>query len=77
MRLIQKILFFFEMRSFGVSTWWARKFGIKTHKVRLFFIYSTFATLGSTLLLYLPMAFILENKHFLGFKKKRPTIWEL
>jgi len=77
MRLIQKILFFFEMRSFGVSTWWARKFGIKTHKVRLFFIYSTFATLGSTLLIYLPMAFILENKHLLGFKKKKPTIWEL
>jgi phage shock protein C len=77
MRLIQKILFFFELRSFGVSAWWARKFGIRTHKVRLFFIYSTFATLGSTLLLYLPMAFILEHKHLFKFRRKANSIWEL
>jgi phage shock protein PspC (stress-responsive transcriptional regulator) len=76
-RQIQKIVFFFEMRSFGVSEWWAKKLGIQTSKVRLFFIYSSFIGLGSPLLIYLSMGWVLENKHFFKFTKKRRSIWEL
>jgi len=78
MKLIQKILFFFEMRSFGVCEWWARKFGIRSAKVRLGFIYASFLTLGSPLLIYLAMAWILEHKHYFKFQsRKRNSIWEL
>jgi phage shock protein C len=79
MRFIQKIIFFFELRSFGVCEWWARKIGIASNKVRLGFIYASFFTLGSPLLLYLVMAWILENKHFfkLQRRKRRSSIWEL
>ncbi len=78
MRTIQKIIFFFEMRSYGVCTWLARKLGISSSKVRLGFIYASFVTLGSPLLIYLPMAWILEHKHFFKFqKKRRSSIWEL
>ena len=52
-RLIQKIIFFFELRSFGVCNWWAKKFGIKTEKVKMFFIYATFLALGSPVIIYL------------------------
>jgi len=76
-RWIQKITFFFEMRSFGVCEWWARKLGIKSSKVRLFFIYASFVALGSPIIIYLAMGWILENKHFLKFQKRRKTIWEL
>ncbi|MDX1651060.1 MAG: PspC family transcriptional regulator [Brumimicrobium sp.] len=76
-RLIQKIIFFFEMRSFGVSEWWARKLGIRSSKVRLFFIYSSFIALGSPLIIYLGMGWILENKHFFKLSKKKKSIWEL
>ncbi|PWH85902.1 PspC family transcriptional regulator [Brumimicrobium oceani] len=76
-KFIQKIVFFFEMRSFGVSEWWAKKLGVRTTKVRLFFIYSSFIALGSPLILYLAMGWILENKHFFGLRKKRKSIWEL
>ena len=76
-KLIQKIAFFFEMRSFGVSTWFARKLRVDVSRVRIFFIYFTFIGLGSPLIVYLFMAFILEHKHILKFQRKRKSIWEL
>lgn len=78
MRTIQKIIFFFEMRSFGVCTWWARKLGISSSKVKLGFIYASFLTFGTPLFVYLAMAWILEHKHFFKLQRKRRTsIWEL
>lgn len=77
-RLLQKIAFFFEMRSFGVCSWWARKFGIESNKVRLGFIYATCIGLGSPLIVYLIMAWVLEHKHyFLLRSKRKSSIWEL
>jgi len=76
-KIIQKIAFFFEMRSFGVSTWFARKLRVEVSRVRLFFIYFTFIGLGSPLIIYLIMAFILEHKHLLKFQRKRKNIWEI
>jgi len=77
-RLLQKIAFFFEMQSFGVCAWWARKLGINSSKVRLGFIYFSFVALGSPILLYLIMAWILEHKHYFKFQPKRKkSIWEL
>jgi phage shock protein C len=78
MRTIQKIIFFFEMRPFGVCRWWARKLGINISKVRLGFIYASFITFGSPLIIYLIMAWILEHKHYFKFqRKRRNSIWEL
>ncbi len=76
-KTIQKIAFFFEMRSFGVSTWFARKLRVEVTRVRLFFIYFTFIGLGSPLIVYLVMAFLLEHKHIFKFQFKRKSIWEL
>jgi phage shock protein PspC (stress-responsive transcriptional regulator) len=78
MKVIQKIVFFFEMRSFGVCAWWAKKLGINISKVRLGFIYASFITLGSPLILYLIMAWILEHKHYFKRQSKiKKSIWEL
>ena len=77
-RTLQKIAFFFEMRSFGVCSWLAIKLGIQTNKVRLGFIYATCIGLGSPLIPYLIMAWILEHKHYFQLKrKKRASIWEI
>lgn len=76
-RTLQKIAFFFEMRSFGVSEWWATKLGIRTDRVRLGFIYATVIGLGSPLIPYLIMAWILEHKHYFKFNTKKRSIWEL
>lgn len=77
MSLFQKITLFFELRSFGVSAWFARKMNIDVSRVRLFFIYFSFIGLGSPVILYLMMAWILEHKHIFKFQRKRKTIWEL
>jgi phage shock protein C len=73
--MVNKIQAYFEKRAFGVCSWWGKSLGISTSKIRLFFIYLSFLTFGSSLLLYLIMAFILEHKDF--FKTKRSRIWDL
>jgi phage shock protein C len=77
--MIESILSFFERQTFGVCAWWGEKLGIKSSKIRLFFIYLSFFTVGSPLVIYLIMAFILEHKHYFKFslRKKRPTVWDL
>ena len=73
--MIAKIQAYFERQAFGVCSWWGNKLGISTSRIRLFFIYISFLTLGSPLLIYLIMAFILEHKDVL--KPKRNRIWDL
>lgn len=77
MNLIQKIALFFELRSFGVSTWFARKTRVEVSKVRLFFIYASFIGLGSPIIIYMVMAFVLEHKHIFKLQRRRKSIWEI
>ena len=66
----------FEKQVFGVCQWWGEKLAIKSSKIRMFFIYASFLTIGSPVILYFIMAFILENKnHFKKQQKRR--VWDL
>ena len=66
----------FEKQVFGVCQWWGSKLSIKSSRIRMFFIYTSFMALGSPLILYLIMAFVLEHKdHFKGIRRKR--VWDL
>jgi len=77
-KLTSHIYNFFEERAFGVCSWWGEKLGIATSKVRLYFIYLSFITLGSPLIVYLIMAFFLEHKSYFKFNfKHKKTIWDL
>jgi len=75
--MIERIQRFFEKFAFGVCAWWGDKLGIETSKIRLFFIYLSFITFGSPIIIYLIMAFILEHKRIFRIRKKRRTIWDL
>ena len=66
---------FFEKQAFGVCEWWGEKLNMKTAQIRLFFIYLSFLTLGSPLVIYLIMAFLLKHKHY--FKRRKHTVWDL
>jgi phage shock protein C len=74
----EKIFSFFEKQAFGVCNWWGEKLGIKSSSIRMFFIYLSFFTAGSPIIIYLAMAFILEHKHYFKFKtrKNRVSIWD-
>ena len=60
--MIHNIQTYFERQAFGVCSWWGDKLRMSTSKIRLFFIYFSFLTFGSPLLIYLVMAFILSTK---------------
>ena len=76
--MIQNILNYFEKKAFGVCEWWGDKLGIKVSKIRLFFIYLSFITFGSPIIVYLIMAFILEHKDYFKLRKKnRKSVWDL
>lgn len=72
--MFQKIVTFFEKRSFGVSTYLADKLNMSTAKVRLFFIYSSFLAVGFPILFYLLAAIVLDIRNYM--KKVRLTVWD-
>jgi phage shock protein C len=72
--MFQRIVTFFEKRSFGVSEYLANKLSMSTNKVRLFFIYSSFLAVGFPILFYMLAAIVLDIRHYV--KRMRLRIWE-
>jgi len=71
--LIKGIQHFFENRAFGVCTALGEKMGIATSSIRLFFIYASFLTFGSPIIIYMSLAFLLNMRSHL---RRRSTIWD-
>jgi len=68
-----KIQHFFQGHAFGVCTRLGEKLGMSISNIRLFFIYASFITMGSPVILYLALAFVMNmRKHF----RKRNPIWD-
>jgi phage shock protein C len=75
MELIEKIKAFFEEKAFGVCAFWADFWGMTASSVRLFFIYLSFLTFGSPIIIYLILYFVMNiHKHF---RRKRSAIWDI
>ena len=64
-----------EKELFGTLTRYGSRLGIPVSKLRVFFIYSTFATAGFFFLVYLVMAFTLWVKDI--FITRRPNVFDL
>lgn len=75
--MVDRIKTLFEKRAFGVCEWWGNKLGIDSSRIRVYFIYASFVTLGSPLIVYLPMAFLVEHKEKIKFWKRRKTVWDI
>jgi len=54
-----------EKSVFGVCSFIAKKVGISSGRVRLYFIYTSFITMGSPLIIYLILAFWINVKSYL------------
>lgn len=57
---MEKIRNFLENNAFGVSRKLAEKLNVSTESVRMFFIYSSFITFGSPIVVYLVLAFMIR-----------------
>ena len=66
---------YFEKHGFYVSSRFADRLGIKAKNVRLFFIYTSFATLGLGFAMYLTIAFYLKLKDLIY--TKRSSVFDL
>ena len=73
MIIIDRIKYYFENNAFGVCSALGDKLGVATSSIRLFFIYASCLTLGSPIILYLSLAFIMNMRAHL---RKRSTIWD-
>ncbi len=74
-RIINRVRLFFETNGFEVISRISDKLGLRVFKLRMLFIYLSFATLGLTFAIYLVIAFTLWVKDIFVIKKK--SIFEL
>lgn len=73
---MDRIRYYVENQVFGVCARLGEKLSISASSIRLYFIYATFLTFGSPIILYLIMAFWMEIRKHLR-RHQSPTIWEL
>ena len=67
--------FIVENTIFGVCVYLGRKLNIPSKNVRMFFIYSSFFTFGSPIIIYLIVAFWVKIKTMIN--GKRNPVWDL
>jgi len=72
--MIEKIKAFIEDQAFGVCTALGEKMGIATSSIRLFFIYISFLTLGSPIVIYLALAFLMNMRKHL--RRNNRSVWD-
>lgn len=65
---------FLEWQAFGVCTAIGDKIGIATSRIRMWFIYISFLTMGSPLIIYMVMAFWINMKKYILYTRRNP-LW--
>ncbi|AKD04447.1 PspC domain-containing protein [Pontibacter korlensis] len=72
---MKRLQYFIESQAFGVCAMLGEKLGFASSSIRLTFIYVSFLTMGSPVLLYLMLAFWMNvSKHL---RRERSTVWDL
>ena len=76
--MIERIQAFFEKQAFGVSERIGERLGIESSRIRLYWIYTSFITFGSPIIVYLFIAFWLEVRDRYRYNRnRRRTVWDL
>jgi phage shock protein PspC (stress-responsive transcriptional regulator) len=75
MNLVDQIKEFFERQAFGVCTAIGERLQMRTSVIRLFFIYTSFLTIGSPIIIYMILAFWIKMKSYV--KNRRTSVWDL
>lgn len=73
---MNRLRYFVENQIFGVCARMGEKLNFPASSIRRYFIYATFMTFGSPIILYLVLAFWMEMRQNWR-KHNTPTIWEL
>jgi phage shock protein PspC (stress-responsive transcriptional regulator) len=73
---MKRLKYFIEWHAFGVCTAIGEKLGIATGRIRMWFIYISFLTLGSPLIVYMVMAFWMNIKRYILAARRNPVRYE-
>jgi phage shock protein PspC (stress-responsive transcriptional regulator) len=65
---------FIEYNAFGVCEYLGDKFDIATSKIRLYFIYLSFLTMGSPVIIYFFIVFWMNIKRYMLSGRRNP-VW--
>lgn len=66
---------FIEWKAFGVCTAIGEKLGMASSRIRLWFIYISFLTLGSPIIIYMVLAFWMNMKRYILMGRRNPFKW--
>ncbi len=69
---LQRLRYFLEMHAFGVCTAMGARLGIASAKIRMWFIYISFLTLGSPVIIYMVLAFWIRIKKYILLGRRNP-----
>ena len=63
---------FIEWNAFGVCTAIGDRMGIATSRIRQYFLYTSFLTMGSPIIIYLVLAFWMNIKKYMRAARRNP-----
>ncbi|GAB3652652.1 hypothetical protein GCM10028791_22270 [Echinicola sediminis] len=72
---MEKLKIFFEDRAFGVCSKLGEKLNFPIDSIRLFFIYTSFITLGSPVIIYVVMAMMMKIRKYFR-KSNNPVLFD-
>ena len=75
MKIVFTLRDYLERQIFGVCSWLGNILHMPGSAIRLFFIYATFLTVGSPIIIYMILAFWLKMKNYV--LARRSSVWDL
>jgi phage shock protein PspC (stress-responsive transcriptional regulator) len=73
--IIDSIKNFFERQAFGICEYWGERLRIRSSVIRLFFIYLSFLTIGSPVVVYMVLGFWMNLRKLIH--RQRGGVWDL
>jgi phage shock protein PspC (stress-responsive transcriptional regulator) len=72
---MNRVKHFIEWQVFGVCAAIGDRMGIATSRIRLWFIYISFLTMGSPFIIYMVLAFWMNIKRYILSARRNPLRW--
>ncbi len=74
--MINRFRYLLEYRLFDVCSAMGNRLGISIQCIRMWFIYISFFTFGSPIIIYFILAFWREMKSYITRASRNPIIWK-